>query len=306
LRCRGRQTTQIFLANPKLLVRFAANPDTKVPDHAVRSDVRRMDFDRRASNMNLASTMNTNHKHDVADDDDALVVDFGRRNPLEIGVSLRNLANRGDFLTAQCGDVQIVTRILDVDVTAHTFTFDWGGVAEQNVDVLAAQKLFFSAAPDGVRVEFTTAAPKQTVFDGHPAFVVEFPTVLYYMQRREYFRVEAPVLDPYICSGSLPGGDRFRFEVHDLSLGGVALRTVDERVADLEMGLVIEDAELHFTTTGKVTLDLKLVSHRESTTAKGDRRFTLGFKFLSMPGSAENTLQRLITQLEMKRRSLSK
>jgi c-di-GMP-binding flagellar brake protein YcgR len=48
------------------------------------------------------------------------------------------------------------------------------------------------------------------------------------------------------------------------------------------------------------------VSHRESTTAKGDRRFTLGFKFGSLPGSAENTLQRLITQLEMKRRSLAK
>jgi flagellar brake protein len=250
--------------------------------------------------------MNTNQKHDVADDDIAPIVDFGRRNPLEIGVSLRNLANRGDFLTAQYGDSQIVTRVLDVDATANTFTFDWGGVPEQNSLVLAAQKLIFHASPDGVAVEFTTGAARQTSFEGRPAFEADFPTVLYYMQRREYFRVEAPVLDPYICSGTLPDGERFRFEVHDLSLGGVALRTTDERVADLEMGIVIQDAELHFTTTGRVTLDMMLVSHRESTTAKGDRRFTLGFKFLSMPGSAENTLQRLITQLEMKRRSLSK
>ena len=248
--------------------------------------------------------MNTNHMHDVADEDMAPIVDFGRRNPLEIGVALRNLANRGDFLTAQYGDGQIVTRLLDVDVTAHRFTFDWGGVAEQNRDVLRAQKLVFHAAPEGVRVEFTTGMARETLFDGRPAFEADFPPVLYYMQRREYFRVEAPVLDPYICSGSLADGDRFRFEVHDLSLGGVALRTMDERVADMEMGVVIQDAELHFTATGKVTLDLKLVSHRETLTPKGDRRFTLGFKFVSMPGSAENTLQRLITQLEMKRRSL--
>jgi len=260
----------------------------------------------RGENMNTASTMNTNHKHDFADDDCDHEVDFGRRNPLEIGVSLRNLANRGDFLTAQYGDAQIVTRLLDVDVTSHRFTFDWGGVAEQNRDLLRAQKLIFHAAPEGVRVEFTTATPRETVFDGRPAFEAEFPPVLYYMQRREYFRVEAPVLDPYICSGTLPDGDRFRFEVHDLSLGGVALRTSDERVADMEMGVVIQDAELHFTATGKVTLDIMLVSHRESLTPKGDRRFTLGFKFNSMPGSAENTLQRLITQLEMKRRALAK
>ncbi len=139
---------------------------------------------------------------------------------------------------------------------------------EHNKYVLGAQKLSFSAAPDGVCVEFMTGTPRETTFDGHPAFVVEFPPVLYYMSTcraaNEYFRVEAPVLDPYICSGSLPDGERFRFEVHDLSLGGVALRTTDERVADLEMGITIEDAELHFTTTGKVTLDLKLVSHRDS------------------------------------------
>ncbi len=256
--------------------------------------------------MDTASTMNSYQKHDVAEEDSDHEVDFGRRNPLEIGVALRNLANRGDFLTAQYGDAQIVTRLLDVDVTSHRFTFDWGGVAEQNRDVLQAPKLIFHAAPDGVRVEFTTATPRETSFDGRPAFEAEFPSVLYYMQRREYFRVEAPVLDPYICSGSLPGGDRFRFEVHDLSLGGVALRTTDERVADMELGVEIQDAELHFTATGKVTLDMKLVSHRESTTLKGDRRFTLGFKFTSMPGSAENTLQRLITQLEMKRRALAR
>ncbi|SAK93973.1 YcgR protein superfamily protein [Caballeronia glebae] len=250
--------------------------------------------------------MNTYQKHDVADEDIAPIVDFGRRNPLEIGVALRNLANRGDFLTAQYGDGQIVTRLLDVDVTAHRFTFDWGGLEEQNRGVLASQKLIFSASPDGVRVEFTTPGPRETTFDGRPAFEVDFPTVLYYMQRREYFRVEAPVLDPYVCTGTLPDGERFRFEVHDLSLGGVALRTMDERVADLEMGIVLQDAELHFSANGRVTLDMMLVSHRESTTAKGDRRYTIGFKFVSMPGSAENTLQRLITQLEMKRRSLAK
>lgn len=250
--------------------------------------------------------MNNNQTHDynVADQDDP--VDFGRRTPLEVGVSLRNLVNRGDFLTAEYVGGQIVTRLLDVDVTTHTFTFDWGGVADENHLVLAAPKLVFHAAPDGVRVEFSTGTPRQTMFEGRPAFEADFPAVLYYMQRREYFRVEAPVLDPYICSGELPSGERFRFEVHDLSLGGVALRTMDERVADLEMGITLHDVDLHFSTPGKVTLDLKLVSHRESTTAKGDRRFTLGFKFGSLPGSAENTLQRLITQLEMKRRSLAK
>ena len=114
------------------------------------------------------------------------------------------------------------------------------------------------------------------------------------------------MLDPYICSGELPDGERFRFEVNDLSLGGVALRTMDDRVASLAMGVTLHSVELHFSNPGKVVLDLQLMSNRQTENTKGEQRYTLGFKFASMPGSAENTLQRLITQLEMKRRSLAR
>jgi len=69
--------------------------------------------------------------------------DFGRRNPLEIGVQLRNLVNRGDFLTAQYAGGQLVTRLLDVDVRGRTFTFDWGALAEQNQGLLAAPRCQF-------------------------------------------------------------------------------------------------------------------------------------------------------------------
>ena len=230
--------------------------------------------------------------------------DFGRRNPLEIGVQLRNLVNRGDFLTVEHAGGQIVTRLLDVDVRGRTFTFDWGALSEQNQALLQAKRCQFHATPDGVRVEFSTPAPRETRFEGMPAFEADFPEVLFYVQRREYFRVDAPILDPYVCTGRLPGGDTFRFEVHDLSLGGVGMRTVDERVAELPMGSRFMDCELSLGGLGRLSLDLQLVSHRATALPNGTQRYQLGFRFLTLPGNAENTLQRLITQLEMKRRSL--
>ncbi|TAL96126.1 MAG: flagellar brake protein [Paraburkholderia sp.] len=230
--------------------------------------------------------------------------DFGRRNPLEIGVQLRNLATRGDFLTVQYKGGQLVTKILDVDVRARTFTFDWGGLPEQNAGLLAAPRGRFHASPDGVRVEFSTATPRETQYEGRPAYVSEFPEVLFYVQRREYFRVDAPVLNPYICKGQLTDGSAFRFDVHDLSLGGVGIRTNDERIAELPMGAVLADCELMLGALGTLNLDLELVSHRAMTQPNGTTRYQLGFRFVTLPGNAENTLQRLITQLEMKRRSL--
>jgi c-di-GMP-binding flagellar brake protein YcgR len=217
-------------------------------------------------------------------------LDFARRNPLEIGVQLRNLVNRGDFLTVQYKGGQFVTRILDVDTRARTFTFDWGSVAEQNHSLLASPGCTFRAAPEGVRVEFSTAAPTETPFEG----------------RAEYFRVDAPVLNPYICRGQLPEGDAFRFDIHDLSLGGIGLHTTDERVAALPMGALLPNVEIDLGGNGTLSLDLELVSLRAKDLPNGVRRFQLGMRFVSLPGSAENTLQRLITQLEMKRRSLAR
>ncbi|MFM9922819.1 flagellar brake protein [Variovorax sp. H27-G14] len=229
--------------------------------------------------------------------------EYGRRNPLEIGARLRNLVNSSDFLTVQYAGGQLVTQLLDVDVRARTFTFDWGASTEQNQGLLAAPRCHFSAQPDGVRVEFATATPRENRFEGLPAFEVDFPEVLFYLQRREYFRVDTP-LDSFTCTGRWPKGDAFRFDVHDLSLGGVGMRTMDERVAILPIGTFLRNCELSLGTLGRLSLDLELVSQRPSTLPNGKLRYQLGFRFLALPGSVEGRLQRLITQLEMKRNAM--
>jgi c-di-GMP-binding flagellar brake protein YcgR len=254
--------------------------------------------------MHTGKPMDTTETNGQTDGSSETGNDFGRRNPLEIGVQLRNLVNRGDFLTAQYKGGQLVTRILDVDVRERTFTFDWGALAEQNHGLIAATRCVFHAQPEGVRVEFVTGSPRETRFEGRPAFEADFPDVLFYVQRREYFRVDAPVLDPYICTGRLPGGESFQFEVHDLSLGGVGMRTPDARVAELPMGCVLDECELSLGAPGKLTVDLQLVSFRVIDMPNRPPRYQLGMRFVALPGNAENTLQRLITQLEMKRRSL--
>ena len=230
--------------------------------------------------------------------------DFGRRNPLEIGVQLRNLVNRGDFLTVQYKGGQLVTQILAVDVRGQTFTFDRGALPEQNRRVLAAPRCQFRASQNGVRVEFASSTPRERHFEGLLAFEADFPEVLYHVQRREYFRVDAPVLDPYVCRGRLPDGETFRCEVHDLSLGGVGVYATDERFADLPLGITLPDVELSLGGLSMLSLDVQLVSHRAVALPDGTQRYQLGLRFVALPGSAENTLQRLITQLEMKRRSL--
>jgi c-di-GMP-binding flagellar brake protein YcgR len=232
--------------------------------------------------------------------------EFGHGDPIVIGARLRNLVNGGDFITVQYVGGQLVTQLLDVDARARTFTVDWGASTQRNQGLLAAPRCQFSAQPEGVRVEFATASPRETRFEGLPAFEVDFPEVLYYLQRREHFRVGTPVHDAFTCTGELPQGGAFRFDVHDLSLGGVGMRTTDDRVADWPIGTYLQNCELSLGTLGRLLIDLELVTHRPTVLPNGGRRHQLGFRFLTLPANVEGKLQRLITQLELKRNTLGR
>ncbi|CAE6810352.1 flagellar brake protein [Paraburkholderia haematera] len=230
---------------------------------------------------------------------------FAQRHPLQIAVCLRKLMAGQDFVTVEFNGRQIVTQVLDVDSRNARFIFDAGSTADDNYALPSARRLIFRSLPGGIHTEFTTLDANPITFEGRPAFEASFPPVLYYVQRREFFRVQTPVLDPYLASGPYVDGGSFRLELQDLSLGGVALKTADERFGSLDSGTVLRDVMLQLGSFGTLRLDLEIVAPRQLTTPKGDRRFVIGCKFVQTPGPAERTLQRVVTHLETRRQALA-
>jgi flagellar brake protein len=226
---------------------------------------------------------------------------YAQRHPLQIAMCLRKLAKRSDFLTVgfDCG--QIVTQLLDVDSRDARFVFDCGSDHSYNARLQSAESLTFRGQPAGIRTEFVTGRAMSTTFEGRPAFEASFPALLYYVQRREYFRVDTPLVDPFTASGEDDGGDAFRLEIQDMSLGGVALRTADERFAALPAGNVWHDVTLRLGGLGSAVADLEVVASREALTPTGERRTILGCRFVALRNNAECTLQRAITQIETRR-----
>lgn len=242
---------------------------------------------------------------DIADTAHDADSNFAQRHPLQIAVCLRNLVSGKDFVTVEFGGRQIVTQLLDVDSRHARFIFDAGSVADDNAALPAARELTFRSLPGGIRTEFVTQAATTVTFEGLAAFEVPFPTLLYYVQRREFFRVPTPLVDPYIASGVDGNGGSFRLELQDLSLGGIALKTADARFGSLETGTLLRDVSLQLGSFGTLQLDLEIVAPRVVTTPKGDQRFVIGCRFASALGPSERTLQRVVTQLETKRQKLS-
>jgi c-di-GMP-binding flagellar brake protein YcgR len=206
---------------------------------------------------------------DIAETASDVQPDLAKHHPLQIAVCVRKLASGQDFVTVEFGGRQIVTQVLDVDSRKAHFIFDAGSVAAGNRALQASNQLVFHSLPGGVRTEFTTEPAEPIVFEGRLPYEAPFPAVLYWVQRREYFRVQTQLLAPYTASGRYGDGDSFTVELHDLSLGGVALRTAHARFGALEAGCVLQGITVRLGDYGTLELDLEIVSARHSLSAGG-------------------------------------
>lgn len=216
---------------------------------------------------------------------------------------LRQLMKRQDFLTVESdsGTFRISTRILAVDKDEGIFVFDSGSEQFQNVGLLEAQETFFSASQEGVKIQFVSVRPEQFEFDGGVAFWAPLPQSLYRVQRREFFRAAAPLVEEYCCIAVLPDERKVVWDIVDLSLDGLGLRSKDPGLGELPMGTLLSQVVLNFGRRGSITTNLRLTNLR-NIRGPSNPVYRIGCRFEGFPKSKEQDFQRLITYLELARR----
>lgn len=192
----------------------------------------------------------------------------------------------------------MMTQLLDVDFSNARFVFDFGSLATNKRVLLDAPELIFRGLPGGVRTEFATSCARLITFGGRLAVETSFPETLYQVQRREIFRVDTPVLQPYSAIGKFPDGRVFHVDVKDLSVGGVALRSADASFGEIEIGVRLEDVTLSLGTFGTLRLTMEVVSPRRAMMRNGVQRFVIGCRFVDLPAASKQTLRDVVTYLE--------
>ena len=229
--------------------------------------------------------------------------DYRTTHPMVIGDVLRQLKGRKDFLTVE-GNLRpdrIVTRILAVDQAAGTFVYDASPDDLHNRLLLEAQENYFSGNQDGIRIQFIGEQAQGIDFEGTFAFCAPLPQSLYRLQRREFFRANAPLAEAYTCCMVLPDQGSVTLEIVDLSLDGVGLRSKDPSLDMLQRGSVLDKVMLNLGKRGTIETGLTITNLRNLRDA-AHPVYRIGCRFLRFPKSREQELQRLITYLEVARR----
>lgn len=226
---------------------------------------------------------------------------------VDIAAVLRDLVRARGLASVHFGGGQdtLLTPLLRVDPAAGEIVFDCSGSERLNQALMRASKLMFIASHDKVKVRFITGPARGEQHEGRNAFAVRMPDSMLRLQRREFYRVLAPVTRPARCVIPVDrdGGVRdVEARLHDISQGGVAVMT---RPGDLpvEIGAIYPDCRLALPDAGNVAVALRTANIHTVTLLNGKQMLRVGCQFVhpSMPALA--LIQRYMMRLERDKRA---
>ena len=233
--------------------------------------------------------------------------DLGRyvlHDPGEITYVLRSLLHGANLITAYFneGSDFLLTALLAVD--DEGIVLDYGGSAEANRRALAASKLVLIATHDRVKIQFALPGLKAVSFGGRPAFRAALPERLLRLQRREYYRLVAPIAQPLKCALTMTGGDgarrTYEAQIVDIGAGGIAL--MPPRGVEFSVGDTFESCRLELPGFGAVDAGLEVRNVFQVTLRNGMRVKRCGCQFVGLRPAMQARVERYIMKIERDRK----
>ncbi|HLR12838.1 MAG TPA: flagellar brake protein [Burkholderiaceae bacterium] len=232
----------------------------------------------------------------AADHPDPFLVE----SPRGVLANLRAVVNQGTLLHMRLKSrpQALITTLLEVDGRSSHLVVDASADDAFNRRLLATGEVQFSTVIDGVRLQFDTMAPAQTIMhDGRQALQFPFPHALRRIQRRDHFRVDIPVSAPLWCQVPASEKTTETLRVKDISAGGLALFD-PETLVDAGVGSRLEACTLELPDIGTITFTLTVQRVGTTSVPGGAATRILACQFHGLSPSHEIMVRNYIGQLE--------
>lgn len=221
---------------------------------------------------------------------------------MDIVAVLRDVARSRTLVTVHfgTGHEALLTPLLGVDGNAEELVFDCSGSEAMNRSVLQARKLLFYGLHDKVRIRFNTGSARQTLWEGRDSFAVKLPESMLRLQRRELYRVPAPITRPVRCVIPVEAADRTRHietRLHDISQGGVAL-VAQPNDYPFEAGMKFPNCRIVLPDAGNAVVMLEVVHVKEEKLLNEKSILKIGCKYVRPSMAALALIQKQMMRLE--------
>jgi c-di-GMP-binding flagellar brake protein YcgR len=224
---------------------------------------------------------------------------------MEILYILRAIQHKNELVTAYFnqGNDFILTSIIEVDADTGSLILDFGANEALNRRALASDKIILVTTQDRVKVQFVADGMEQVEYLGRPAFKAGLPSELLKLQRREYYRLSTPMINPIKCAITKTGGGKIEATIADISLGGIAIANYQSLIT-FEIDDKFAACRIVLPEIGTVTTGIEIRNEHEVTMKNGVKVQRAGCMFIDLPPSQQAMIQRYIIKLDRERRAI--
>lgn len=199
------------------------------------------------------------------------------------------------------GKAFFLSAILEIDEADNSIIFDYGPKETLNQQLLKAARIIFEADFAGIKASFKGSMVKQILYNGEPAFTMPIPESLFWMQRREFFRITSPRSKSSYCQVILENQEAVKLMLYDISLTGFSLLNTSAEISDLLIpGAQLENCRLVLAGAGEDTISFKVCSkfiiNPDKIVALKIQK--IGCSFTRITPAFESIVQHYINQLQ--------
>ncbi len=228
-------------------------------------------------------------------------------DPLEIRLIIRRLIAARALLTLHDADgtVVLLSSILAIDEVTGLLILDTSTDEAANQRLLAHAAVNCQGNLDRIDVRFSLERLSFCTHQYLPAFAAALPKLLIYLQRREFYRLPAPLSDELVCSLTFSSEDRqpaiiLGAIVIDLSERGLSIRLPAGEEARFSTGLILDHARLKLPT-GVVEGPLLVRHVGQYAGGRGATLSHAGCEWGDLPVSMQGIVQRYMIRTERTR-----
>ncbi len=226
---------------------------------------------------------------------------YSVHNPKQIVSYLSLLIKNKSLLTASFGDgnESYITTLLDIHEKDKAVILDCGSKESLNQHLLRASKISFTTDFHGIEVSFVGSGLKKTTYKGSAAFSMPFPKSLFWMERREYYRVKAPLSKASHCQLGFENMEPVNLKLHDISLSGFSMLNTSKEISEaFETGTIFEQSKLILAGIGEGMISFEVRYELVINPEKPQKIQKIGCKFINITRAVEDNIQRYMQQVQ--------
>ncbi len=224
-----------------------------------------------------------------------------------IGNVLTDLSKKPDILTAYFnnGREYILTAVLTVMHERNLVVLDYGADEKLNRRLLEYGRAVCVTKHDNISIKFAVDGLQRAKFQDRQALAGALPQTLYRQQRREFFRVTTPVLNPIKCHIPRPDGQTLELNVMDISCGGLSLGD-PAGVFDVEINAILTGCHIELPEMGTLHCNLQVRNEFMQHQNVGQPLHRIGCSFVNLTLDKNALIQRYIHRVQIEQKALAK